>query len=97
MGMITNWFASYSHHSSSKRQSERGVKHPSKSSIAALPSRFWDTFTNWLICSTEPRIWQKRDRYGNLSWRLYDPSTRLSATFASEDEVRIWLEERYSH
>ncbi|MBF2084702.1 hypothetical protein [Thermoleptolyngbya sp. C42_A2020_037] len=43
----------------------------------------------------EPRVWQTGDRAGNIVWHVYDPTSNRSATFASEAEVRIWLEERY--
>ena len=43
----------------------------------------------------EPKIWQKRDRYGNFYWVVYDPTTGHSSYFSSEQEVRIWLEQRY--
>ncbi|HIK41327.1 hypothetical protein [Thermoleptolyngbya sp. M55_K2018_002] len=43
----------------------------------------------------EPRVWQTGDRSGNLVWHVYDPTSNCSATFASEAEVRVWLEERY--
>lgn len=49
----------------------------------------------FLSDSSEPRIQFKRDRLGNHFWRVYDPSTNQSATFSSEAEVRIWLEQRY--
>lgn len=28
-------------------------------------------------------------------WRVYDPQTRQEAVFSNENEVRIWLEQRY--
>ncbi|QKD81088.1 hypothetical protein HPC62_01880 [Thermoleptolyngbya sichuanensis A183] len=43
----------------------------------------------------EPRVWQTGDRAGNIVWHVYDPTSNRSATFASEAEVRVWLEERY--
>lgn len=45
----------------------------------------------------EPKISQKRDRNGSTYWLLYDPVTRQYTSFASEEEVRIWLEKRYYH
>ena len=44
----------------------------------------------------EPYIKQKRDRYGNLYWQVYDFTTNKSYTFGSEREVRAWIEERYN-
>ncbi|MBD1867415.1 hypothetical protein H6F95_08910 [Cyanobacteria bacterium FACHB-471] len=43
----------------------------------------------------EPQISQKRDRSGEVFWRVYDPTTGESARFNSELEVRFWLEQRY--
>lgn len=43
----------------------------------------------------EPKIWEKRDRSGNVFYKVYDPITGISNQFSSDLEVRIWLEERY--
>lgn len=43
----------------------------------------------------EPYIKENSDRYGNLSWHIYDRQTNKSYTFGSELEVRAWLEQRY--
>ncbi|MFQ3617823.1 MAG: hypothetical protein SNJ57_08890 [Cyanobacteriota bacterium] len=50
---------------------------------------------NRLGSAPEPRVWQRSDRAGHITWHAYDPASNLSATFSSEDEVRGWLEERY--
>lgn len=47
------------------------------------------------VKSNEPRVWQKCDRQGNTYWVAYDPAINCKATFSSEKEVRIWLDERY--
>ena len=47
--------------------------------------------------SDEPRIWQERDRFGNVWWYVYDPISRRSIQFPSEQEVRRWLEKRFSN
>ena len=44
---------------------------------------------------TEPQIKQKRDRYGNAYWHVYDFSTNKSHAFGSEQDVRAWIEEQY--
>jgi hypothetical protein len=97
MGMTTGWFDNYSRHSSHEQKPENEIKNPHQSKLASLSSRCWESLTQLFTRNTEPYIWQKRDRHGNLFWQLYDPSTNRSATFSSEDEVRIWLEERYYH
>ncbi len=57
-------------------------------------SLIWNTlFTS---VSDEPRIWQERDRSGNVWWYVYDPISRRSIQFPSEQELRRWLEKRFS-
>lgn len=48
--------------------------------------------------TTEPelRIWTKTDRLGNIFWYAYDPFTGKSTVQASEDEMRVWIEQRYN-
>ena len=43
----------------------------------------------------EPKIEQKCDRYGNQYWLAYDARTNRSYTFSSEQDVRVWIENRY--
>jgi hypothetical protein len=63
-------------------------------SVEPKPLTWGDRLQRWLHAfagSSEPRITRARDHY-----RVYDPTTGNSATFASDTEVRIWLEKRYS-
>jgi hypothetical protein len=43
----------------------------------------------------EPQVEQKRDRFGNFYWQVYDYQTNKSYTFGCDREVRSWIEERY--
>ncbi|MBE9138283.1 hypothetical protein IQ254_13990 [Nodosilinea sp. LEGE 07088] len=43
---------------------------------------------------TEPRIWQ-RTRSGHSVWFAHDPITNRTRSFVSEQDVRIWLDNRY--
>jgi hypothetical protein len=45
---------------------------------------------------SEPRVWVRQDRQGNVYYQVYDPLSRRSATFSSESEIRYWLEQRYA-
>jgi hypothetical protein len=56
---------------------------------------WFEALLNRLGGEPEPRVWQTGDRAGHITWRVYDPVSNLSATFSSEAEVRVWLEERY--
>ncbi len=47
------------------------------------------------VSKSELQVEQRRDRYGHLFWKIYDPTTHKSYTFGSEGDVRIWIEKRY--
>ncbi len=51
----------------------------------------------WTRLSTyaEPKIWERKDRYGNIYYRIYDPKSDRYIYFNSEEEVRWWLDKRY--
>jgi len=68
-----------------------------KSSVQAALSMLAQTMVAALAKNSEPRIWQSRDRNGSVAWHLYDPLTNQHARFYSEQEIRIWLEQRYHH
>lgn len=55
-----------------------------------------EAFFNSLVFYSEPKIWKKIDAEGNIFWKTYDPVTGMTAQFDTEQEVRIWLEERYN-
>ncbi|MDX2214777.1 MAG: hypothetical protein SFY66_15925 [Oculatellaceae cyanobacterium bins.114] len=44
---------------------------------------------------SEPRVYQHRDRAGQVYWSGFDPNTGSSIRWVSEAEIRIWLEQRY--
>jgi hypothetical protein len=60
-------------------------------------NRFWNTLGHSLIQPSEPSITHKRNRFGQDSFRVYDPMTRKYGEFSSEQEIRVWLEQRYYH
>lgn len=43
----------------------------------------------------ELRVWQTRDRRGQISWNAYDPKSGQSVRLASEAEMKMWIEQRY--
>lgn len=45
--------------------------------------------------SKDPQIVTKRDRDGNTFFVAYDPIDQAHYTFTSEQEVRVWLDQRY--
>ena len=55
-------------------------------------SQLCQRFVTFLAGNFEPKV----QRISNNNWRVFDPKTNRSIRFASEQEVRVWLEERYS-
>ncbi|MBW4490705.1 MAG: hypothetical protein KME12_23270 [Trichocoleus desertorum ATA4-8-CV12] len=53
--------------------------------------------SNQLITSEEPEIQQFSDRDGSQGWSVANPRTGQKTYLQSEDEVRVWLEERFYH
>lgn len=51
---------------------------------------------NLALPNTDPKVFERHDRQGNLYYQVYDPLTRQSASFGSESEIRYWLEQRYA-
>ena len=62
--------------------------------VNSIIDNFWSKL---IYRKTEPKVWQKCDREGNIYWLIFNPITSLYISFGSEQEVRIWLEERYYH
>lgn len=57
--------------------------------------QLWHTLTTYLN-STEPRVWRTVDQdAGQLVWNAYDPTTNRRGKFSNEQDLRVWLEERY--
>jgi hypothetical protein len=63
--------------------------------LLPLP-RIWQSLMNWIESSSELQVWQESDRHGcTCCWHAYDPMTGNHACFGSEEEIRIWIEQRY--
>lgn len=69
---------------------------PKKSFVPLLwLGRIWKAIAPFIISSNEPKIRAIANRFGEVRWIVYDPITRYQTTLNSEDEVRIWLDNRY--
>ena len=53
------------------------------------------SLANFLKKTNEPQIISRRNNHGDVYFKVYDPKTKWTGTFNSEQEVRIWLDERY--
>lgn len=59
-------------------------------------NQVWQFLTDLLIARSELQIIQTVDRNGQIWWYIYDPATGQTAWLESEDEARIWIENRYT-
>ena len=48
--------------------------------------------SNRLTPSTEPQVFRRKDRDGNVYFEIYDPVTGKSNAFGSEREIRACLD-----
>jgi len=55
----------------------------------------WQALLTYCLTSSELSVWTKTNRAGQLVWKAYDPTTQTQVEFVSEQDLRIWLEERY--
>lgn len=65
----------------------------------ALATTFKDagvSLVQYLTRPNEVRIWQVSDRQGESYWKAYDPYTNTTNYLNSENDLRVWLEQRYS-
>jgi predicted 3-demethylubiquinone-9 3-methyltransferase (glyoxalase superfamily) len=57
--------------------------------------RLWQALVRSVKTRQEPQITWMRDRQGQSYFKVYDPLTEQHYYADSEQEVRIWLEQRY--
>jgi hypothetical protein len=57
--------------------------------------KFWKVLLQQFVKPPELQVWQKRDRWGNIWWNAYDPLTGRSIRHIAEEQMRIWIEQRY--
>lgn len=81
-----------------RQQLERTLQ---TSAVKSAQSQLLDYLKDWgmalvnaLAPSQEPRVKVIDSANGSI-WKVYDPVSHQSHLFATEDELRIWLEERY--
>ena len=54
-----------------------------------------DTFLQAFVRPAEPQVWQTLDTAGNVWWSACDPATNRVIQDVSEEQIRVWLEQRY--
>lgn len=80
-------------------QEKSGQKFREKSGRAIHPitwlKQIWQPIARMLESNTEPYVWKTYDQMGNPIWHAHDPVTGQESEWISEDDLRVWLEERY--
>lgn len=65
--------------------------------VTSLLATMGQWFVTAMSSAREPKIWTTTSSTGDPIWTVSDPHTGTFTTFASEADVRVWLEERYYH
>lgn len=63
--------------------------------VRAAFSRLGEFILSLATSNQDPKITITRDRSGQAQWNIYDPTSGYSNSFLSEDDVRVWLDNRY--
>ena len=61
----------------------------------SLVSRTFQALVATLSSGNDPQIKLKYSPSGHEYWHVYDPTTGKAETFATEADVRVWIEQRY--
>ncbi|WP_088891064.1 hypothetical protein [Leptolyngbya ohadii] len=63
--------------------------------LSQLLETVWQPIAKLFEASSEPHIWKTYDDNGNPIWHAYDPITGKDSEWICEEDVRVWLEQRY--
>jgi hypothetical protein len=55
----------------------------------------WQRLMQWSTQPQEIEVWSVCDQTGTVWWNGYDPQTGRSLRYASEHEIRTWIEQHY--
>lgn len=64
-------------------------------SLIAKLNIVWQPIVYALTRRAEVRVWAVKTRQGQVFWKAYDPVSGRTFSFTSEDEVRLWIDQRY--
>lgn len=66
-----------------------------KQKLGSLVSHIFQVLIAKLSGGNDPQIKLKYSPAGHEYWYVYDPTTGKAETFATEADVRVWVEQRY--
>jgi hypothetical protein len=64
----------------------------SKAKFTFWLSNIWQFLVDILFQDNELKVWEKKDKQGNIYWKIYHPATGNTVYLASEQEARIWID-----
>ena len=73
-------------------QSQAVLTHNSKADERTRLQQFWQSIRVWLQLDQELKVWQERDRRGEILWCAYNPLTGQEVAFSTEEQMRQWIE-----
>lgn len=79
-------------------QSQQTTPEPGRSRLVNVQRQLgqWGmALLRYFTGSQQPHITVKSDRAGQSFYEVYDPVDRQHHIFGTEQEVRVWLEQRY--
>jgi hypothetical protein len=68
-----------------------------QNSLLSRLAQIWRSIIRYGTAAPELRVWQSRALLNRTVWYAYDPMTGDSISVGSEAEMRLWIEQRYSH
>lgn len=77
-----------------RQQLEQTWQHRDRTPWLQTLQQWGERLSAGLVRGLEPQITQTATPAGSI-WKVYDPSDEQTRWFDSEQEVRIWLEQRY--
>lgn len=66
-----------------------------KSLFWQLLSNIWHRLYHTLSASPELKVWRTGDSSGRIWWSACDPQTGKSIHYQTEEQMRIWIEQRH--
>jgi hypothetical protein len=63
--------------------------------VIEVVQRAWMSFWSKIVMQDEPQFEERRDRYGQTYWQVYDPTTCQTSHLGSLQAVLEWLENRH--
>lgn len=92
MKLSGDWFKYQPLEQLSSKKIETGCSQPT---FHSKLEKIWQFLVRHLRELPELRVWHTCDDEGNIWWNAYDPTTNRSIYSITEEQMRVWIEQRY--